>query len=730
MPYYAHSMNSDGHRHELVAHLRAVAEEASQFATPFDAATLAYYAGLWHDIGKFGAGFQTYLQQCEQAPNQRRRGPDHKGAGANLAMQHLPTASLLIQGHHGGLREQGGYKGWLQEKTANGATDEALALARQHIPDLLPTAPLEPPPYLRQRDGRTAAEMYLRFAFSALVDADFLDTERHFNPSRAGHRGGAVPVETLWRRLEASQSDLQSRPASAVNEVRNAVYQHCLDAAELPPGLFRLAVPTGGGKTRSGMSFALRHALKHGMQRVIVAVPFISITEQTASEYRNIFERAEDEAGAVLEHHSLADYDDDEVGDFHAGPNRERLAAENWDAPIVVTTTVQLFESLFGNKTSRVRKLHRLTRSVIILDEAQALPGHLLSPILDALRQLVSHFGASVVLSTATQPAFDTIPAFAALPAADIVPQPARYFEALRRVTYEWRVDQPVTWQQIAAEMNDMTQSLAVVNTRKDAIALLDTLDAADTFHLSTLLCGAHRRAVIDTVKQRLKAGGPCHLISTQVIEAGVDLDFPLVLRALAPLDSVIQAAGRCNREGRVERGRVVIFQPETGGLPLGAYRTATDVTRTLLNEGAIDDPHLPQAARLYFERLFQSTDFDRDGIQALRESFDYPGTAREFKLIQDDTESVVITRYGSDAERRMVSETLDALERGSADGRRLRRRLQPYTVSIRKREAASLRQKGLIREVVTGLGEWMGDYDAVRGIVHADLTAEAMASV
>jgi CRISPR-associated endonuclease/helicase Cas3 len=452
--------------------------------------------------------------------------------------------------------------------------------------------------------------MFLRLLFSALVDADFLDTERHFKGEVQAARASSITVKGLWPVVKAKQDALiASSDGSAVNLVRAAVYRHCLEAAEGAPGFYKLTVPTGGGKTRSGMAFALRHAQNHGLERVIVAVPFISITEQAASVYRELFGSVGDRA--VLEHHSMAEWvDEDEEGDFHSGPVWDRLAAENWDAPVIVTTTVQLFESLFSNRTSRTRKLHRLARSVIILDEAQALPSRLLTPILHALRQLVEHCGATVVLSTATQPAFDAIPVFREVEAVEIVPEPARFFEALQRVDYEWRTDGPLSVADAAALLHEQPSGLAVLNTKKDALRLLDAIDnlsrrvetwqddwvqrlaaalgEATALHLSTLLCGAHRRDVLTEIKRRLDTGLPCHVVSTQVIEAGVDLDFPFVMRALAPLDSIIQAAGRCNREGRLpQKGRVVVFEPEGGGIPHGAYRTGADVSRSLLRGGA-----------------------------------------------------------------------------------------------------------------------------------------------
>jgi CRISPR-associated endonuclease/helicase Cas3 len=485
-------------------------------------------------------------------------------------------------------------------------------LARQRLKGIEPTAMLPIPPQVDT--DRLAAEVFLRMLFSALVDADFLDTEAHFQEAGQEVRQAArIGLEELWRRLEQSQQWLMAGCSGPVAQARREIYDYCLAAAGSPPGLFRLTVPTGGGKTRSGMAFALRHALLHGMQRIIVAVPFISITEQTAEVYREIFEAGDDQTPVVLEHHSAFLLQEED--EFSPRAQWTRLAAENWDAPIIVTTTVQLFESLFGNSPSTTRKLHRLARSVIILDEAQALPPHLLTPILDVLGRLCTDYGSSVVFSTATQPAFETIQAFAGIAATEIVPQPERYFAALKRVRYEWYTERALSWDEVAALIKDEPQVLVVLNTKADALALLDALGDPAALHLSTLLCGAHRRHVIREVKRRLVAGEPCRLVSTQVIEAGVDLDFPLVLRALGPLDSVIQAAGRCNREGKLPCGRVIVFRPQDGGLPPGAYKAAAGITARIQAEGHAD-PDDPAFARRYFRLLYETIDTDREEIQ------------------------------------------------------------------------------------------------------------------
>jgi CRISPR-associated endonuclease/helicase Cas3 len=714
---YAHSLNAAGKRHDLVDHLTAVASLAARFAQDLGAEELGRYAGIWHDLGKFHPAFQEYLRSCEANPLARGHGPDHKGAGALLASRHFAGLSaLLIQGHHGGLRAPADLKTWLAEKEKDAASRYALELATAAIPDLEPVSQLALPEHVL-RDPRSA-ELFLRLVFSALVDADYLDTERHFRAEQAAERHGASrSVAELWDCLEGHQRRFSGEPSDAVSRARRDVYEACVAAAESPPGLFRLTVPTGGGKTLSGMAFALRHALRHGHQRVIVAVPFITITEQTADVYRSIFG-----ADSVLEHHSAAGRGDLQSEDFHSQEVYARLAAENWDAPVIVTTTVQLFESLFANRTSACRKLHRLARSVIILDEAQALPTHLLGPILDALRELCAHYGATVVISTATQPAFEAIPEFAAIPATEIVPAPARFFQALKRVNYEWRTDPALAWPEVADMMRGGSQALAVVNTKKDAMALLDALNDSEALHLSTLLCGAHRRQVIAEVKQRLQADEPCRLVSTQVVEAGVDIDFPLVLRAMGPLDAIIQAAGRCNREGLLPaKGRVIVFRPAEGGMPMGAYRAGVGVTGALIGAGGVD-PDDPDVSRKYFRRLFEIVDTDRERIQDLRAALDYPEVSRRFRMINDDTETVAITGYGSEDERLRVRRLLDRLRQGAPEARFIYRQLQPYLVSLRSREAEKYRRDGFIAEVAVGMGEWHGAYDPVRGLVARDL--------
>lgn len=707
----AHSKNTDGQQHDLIEHLECVANMAAEFAAKFGARDLAYWSGIWHDAGKVHPRFQEYLRECEIKPDKQRQGPDHKLAGSIIAAnQGSDILAFLIAGHHGGLPSRTELKEFLRHKTKKQSAEEAINLFGKQIATVKPHAPLKVPAYIT---SELDCEFFIRMLFSALVDADFLDTERHFNSEQAGNRLGAPSLSDLWQDFEKDQSSFKSVPATYVNAIRQEVYEACLQAADKPQGIFRLTVPTGGGKTRSGMAFALKHALRHGLDRVIVAIPYTSIIEQTADVYRKIFKTG------VLEHHSAVASQNDGPDPVSLNDIWSRLAAENWDAPVVVTTTVQLFESLFHCKTTACRKLHNIARSVIILDEVQTLPTHVLTSILDALEQLVDHYNVTVVLCTATQPALDNSPYLKGLEnVCEIVSNPARLFSELKRVSYEWsHAGEKWTWERVAEEMRKAERVLAVVNTKSEAILLLDALQDEEAFHLSTLLCGAHRRTVLHEVRQRLLSGRPCRLVSTQVVEAGVDLDFPLVLRAFGPLDRIVQAAGRCNREGGAVNGRVVVFDPEDGKLPAGAYRSATDICRNLLSRSDFDFND-PNSYQRFFQSLYQVVETDEKNIQSSRRNFDYRTVSEKFRMIQDDSVPVIVRYRGQDGSDdtpdRLISATKNQDERLP---RWLLQQLQPYLVNVRSRLMDNYHREGLVGELKPGLWEWHGKYDSKKGL-------------
>ncbi|MEW6038806.1 MAG: CRISPR-associated helicase Cas3' [Pseudomonadota bacterium] len=670
---YAHSANRAGIRHRLRDHLSSVSRLAGEFAGSEPWADEARLAGLLHDLGKYGDRFQARLRGEDQ-------GLDHWSQGGWLALtEHKAVAAALaIQGHHIGLQclSKDGCKDLnLQNLTQNHPLQ--LSLSSDSLDELKA---------LLAADGLTAAQprstvcgtdlssridrmLDIRMLFSALVDADFLDTEAHFEGNQDGKRyrppGLELQPERALPLLLADIERLQAgtRADARVAEVRSSLHRACLDAAELPKGLYTLTAPTGSGKTLAMLAFALAHAKKHGLRRVVMVIPYLSIIEQTARIYRDIFAPHFGDS-YVLEHHSLAgggperNRTDNEGNQTEDPERRRRMLAENWDAPLIVTTSVQVLESLFSNRPSACRKLHRLPRSVILFDEVQTLPASLAVPTLAALSHLAQAHDSTVVFSTATQPAFTHLHEAVKQHCAggwqprEIVPQPASLFTPLKRVTVDWGdPDQALPWQTLAERLGQHPQSLCIVNLKRHATELWTLLQETAALHLSTNLCPAHRREVLSTVRQRLEQGEPIRLIATQCIEAGVDVDFPVVYRAYAPLDAIIQAAGRCNREGkRKELGRVCVFMPEDERYPPGGgYEQAAKVTQMLLkrfgkDRMAIDEPAFITA---YYRELY---DIGRpEAARKTRELLDFvragafPEIAKEYRLIEQDTINIVV---------------------------------------------------------------------------------------
>ena len=727
--FYAHTPGRGSVWHDLVLHLEQTAIRARDNGAKFGAGEIGYFAGLWHDLGKFNPEFQEYLVRCASADRNGHPPPaksvPHAIYGSKFAREAYPPLMQVIYGHHAGLPEIETAKHRISAPDLAEPFAEIMRLANEHLEGFgqpFDSAVLLTDPPRNEREY----ELFLRMVFSTLVDADFLDTEAHFDPQKAGSRGARPHPSDLWPLLEASQGDLLAAASdTSVNRVRTEVYEACLCAASEPQGVFRLCVPTGGGKTRSGLAFALKHAVEHGLDRVIVAAPYTSIIEQTVDEYRSIFESLGEDV--VLEHHSaVARESGDGSEEAYQARVRTRLATQNWDAPLVVTTTVQLFESLFARRTSHCRKLHNIAHSIIVLDEVQTLPLRLLTPILDVLNELARRYSVTVVLCTATQPALDErtryLEGFDPAAVSDIVPrdQTSVHFRELRRVEYEIPDDR-WSWDDVARRLMDFARkgrALVVLNSRRDALAVLDAIGDGQPglFHLSTLLCGAHRRVVLDEVRRRLRTGAPCLLVSTQVVEAGVDLDFPVVFRALGPLDRIVQAAGRCNREGSMDSpGRVVVFRPIAGRVPPGEYASAVAEAELILRRDDLD-LHDPDIFREYFSRMYRVVSTDEFEIQSLRESLDYPEVADRFRLIPDDTVPVIVPYEERDP--RKETTRLRLLERIRSEGF-LRpgdqQRLQPYTVGLRGQELE--RVAWMTEEIAEGMRLWTGEYDPLRGL-------------
>ncbi|WP_437556208.1 CRISPR-associated helicase Cas3' [Acidithiobacillus sulfuriphilus] len=718
--------------HDLLEHLNSVGTLAAAFAEQFGSGW-ALLAGRWHDLGKYRPRFQRYIRLASgfeadaHIKGEAGKAP-HSTAGAVLATDRFGSAgrvlAYLIAGHHAGLAD---WFGALEVRLGNADSRDELneALAENPPAELLDVGGFKPD--LRAiPGGKSGFSLWVRMLFSALVDADFLDTERYMDPDKFAWRNQWPALSDLAHLFDAHMAKLAAAaPSTPVNALRADILRQCREKAAAAPGLFSLTVPTGGGKTLSGMAFALEHARAHGKRRVIHVIPYTSIIEQTADIFRSIF------GEAVIEHHSNAESDPEREN--HAS----RLACENWDAPIIVTTNVQFFESLFAARTSRCRKLHNIVDSVVILDEAQLLTPEFLQPILDVLNLLTRHYGVSVVLSTATQPALSTRAYFdprqnlrGLNDVREIIDDPDTLYAQLERVTVrpppDWH--QPTDWPALAAELAQRESVLAIVNTRKDAGALWQLMPEG-TLHLSALMCGAHRSQVIQDIKARLKADRPTRVISTQLVEAGVDVDFPVVYRALAGLDSIVQAAGRCNREGKLAgKGEVVVFIPPKPAPP-GLLRKGENACRSVLH-GVADHPLSRTRFAQYFERLYHACELDKKGIcddlcmagntlDGFELAVNFRTAAENFKLIEDEDSAPIIVRYlGKDGLDDSIGKWLNTL-RKDGPNRWLMRKLQRYTVNLHRIQALQLLRQGDIEEIMPGLfvqvSDWL--YDPTLGL-------------
>ena len=704
--YFAHSSDQDTREWQLLrCHLAHTAQLASDMGADPGVSAYAAVAALLHDIGKYSQAFQRRLSGASIRV-------DHSTAGAQEIVRLLAGSSqrlvgtilaYCIAGHHGGLPDYGSPVEVASDSTLRARLKRAVEDYSAYSTEI-DLAGLSLPPYLPVRpiprlSGFSVA-FFTRMVYSALVDADFLDTETFMHGDRkprGGYAGIPALAATFNRFLEAF-----GNPQEPINQQRTETLNACLARAADPPGLFSLTVPTGGGKTFASLAFALNHAIAHGLKRIVYVIPYTSIIEQNAAEFKRVLG-----LDNVLEHHSNFDWESlhrpsdpaeaDEQTDSILG--KLRLAAENWDVPIVVTTNVQLFESLYADRSSRCRKLHNLAKAVLIFDETQMLPRDYIRPCLLAVYELARNYGASAVFCTATQPIVQRF-----LPAgADVVelaPDPRALYRFYKRVQVQDAGK--LADEELAGRMNAQPQALCIVNTRRHAKGLFGGLNEDGRFHLSTLMCAAHRKAVIAKIRVRLKAGLPCRVVSTQIMEAGMDVDFPVGYRAMSGLDSIIQAAGRVNRENRRARGELFVFEPDSefvGRTPAYIAQGA-EVSRTILRRYQDRDPVCIEAIEAYYRSLYDLQDpsaFDRKAILDCFEKrgvddavFDFRTAAERFKLIENNTVAVVI-RWG---------ERADGLLEQVRAGRpvwQLSRELQLYTVNIYEHEYRALSGLGLI---------------------------------
>ena len=678
-------ISDDGLREQTVAeHLLGTAELAAGFGAAFGAEEEARMAGLLHDIGKCSDAFQARL----------RGGPrcDHSTPGPQEARRlGSVTIAFAVAGHHGGLPDGGARGAPADSSTMMGRLGRKVEAYSRVSKQITLPGKLSS---VQSMDalGETATfrtAFYTRMLFSCLVDADWLDTEAFMEGEV--ERGMNRPIPELLDHFDAFLRQKEwDRPVRELDILRRDILWQCRSLGTLEPGLFTLTVPTGGGKTGASMAFALEHAKAHGLKRIVYVIPYTSIIEQNAAVFRDML--GED---CVLEHHSGADPDVPEDADPALA--RRKRAAENWDATVVVTTAVQFFESLFAAKPSKCRKLHNLAGSVIIFDEAQMLPVPYLKPCVAAMAELAARYGCSVILCTATQPSLGPLLYQYApgLPLRELCPNWNELLPKFRRVTFHQ--EGGLSDAALAGRLNGEKQVLCIVNSRKQAQAVYALMEQEGCYHLSTLMTPVHRREKLDEIRMRLLAELPCRVISTSLIEAGVDVDFPTVYRAEAGLDSILQAAGRCNREGKrpLADSTVHIFTPEGGSPPL--FQLNIKAANTALRQAAPDDP---AAIRQYFDALYEwmGQGLDQKNIMNQWErgcegvQCPFQRIAEQFHLIEQPTITVYIPTEKS-------IPLLEKLQQGLYS-RHLFRQLGQYSVSVYPGHVKALDRGGHLERV------------------------------
>ena len=686
--FYAHSENNKGKKHELSDHLLHTAKLASSYSPQDSLQQLFFLAGLLHDIGKFQDGFQRYLfEGGKKTP--------HAGIGAYIARRNLKRLlplPFVISGHHAGLTNAEDLKTAIDDYGADEDKAEELIakfeasgfewenLAEQRLPS-----------------DRLVLECLTRFLFSALTDADWLDTEHHFNQEQteARKRENLAEGDLCVRLVEQLEERFREFPVEGrINELRAKARIESASFAERPTGFYSLQLPTGLGKTWTSVYWALLHARYNHLRRIIIVLPYINIIDQTAKVLKSVF--GDD---AVLEHHSgVADetQDDDRYDESAVGEDKDfarKLACENWDAPIIVTTSVQFFESLFSNKPFKCRKNHNIAESVVIFDEVQTLPKEYAEPIMVMLKNINSLARTSFLFCTATQPAFARRENFDGIENIQpIISSPKEYFRETKRVEYELLEDlDEVPLTRIVAELVKENDSfMVVVNTKTIARELFKAIREVNGYHafyhLSTAMCPHHRKKTIDAITEDLRNMKRIGVVSTQLVEAGVDLDFPCVYRAMAPMDSIIQAAGRCNRNGRMKTGKVVLFNLENHRMPDKTYAACADFAATLIRE----DPEILHS-HSSFERYYEEVsslfvNADRYKITDKRRRFDFKEVSESFRFIDEPTTPMVIEGYPEGAS--LLEEIIKLIDVEKVSGRKIisrdhYRRLQQFSVQV-----------------------------------------------
>ncbi|NLO63962.1 MAG: CRISPR-associated helicase Cas3' [Clostridiales bacterium] len=700
-------VDDNGKEQLLIDHLTNVAKKCADFAADFDSKDFAYLLGLLHDAGKYSDAFQRRIRGSSEQT-------DHSTAGAQILYNKLPKPIALpgaytIMGHHSGLPDCGSDGDSKDEPTLKGRLKKALEDYSGCFSDINLNDPINTSKFAAiAKSGSEpdfSFQFYIRMLYSCLVDADFLDTEEFMTGRK--RENADYDFEALRQRFSDSLKRFEDKEG-LINEKRREILRKCIESGRKEKGIFGLSVPTGGGKTMSSLAFAMEQVAAHKLKRIIYVIPYTSIIEQTASQFKNIF--GEDK---VLEHHYNYEYDYDEKMQLSPLQQRLKLASENWDFPIIVTTNVQFFESLFANKSSRCRKLHNLAQSVIVFDEVQMFNYDYLLPCLYAIRELVKNYGTSVLLCSATMPDFSKyIPD---IQIQQIIDNSDELNKVFKRVNVNKSGN--LTDDDIIDRIKDTPKILTIVNSRKTALNLYKLLGDKDAFCLTTLLTPKDRKAAIEKIRQRLAEGRDCKVISTQLIEAGVDIDFPVVYRELSGIDSIVQSAGRCNREGRLAVGEVFVY--ETGQLPKRNLhlRQGISLGQSILN--AYENIISPEAIRSFFDSAYKIKNLDTSDIMlkfikkkgSVLLDYDFKSAANVFKLIQNNQLPVII----QEEENKPLIEKLKYTQ----FPRTILRLLQPYTVSVFDYEFQKLQKDGKIDEIADGI-YLLGDgnlYDSSMGL-------------
>lgn len=717
--YYAHSENDNKDKHLLAKHLHETANLVESFACRREYKPIFKMTGLFHDLGKYQQAFQNYLE------NGGRRGSvPHASWGAGYASKFkIHEASIAIDGHHKGMPDKAAWKSDTNPYIHDDVPD-FKDVVQKFIDDVgfveSDINSQEPVSF----NNVFQREIFVRYLFSSLTDSDWLSTEEHFEPAKSAMRPvRELPIDLMIEKMEMEFS--KKSKEGEINKLRNQAREQALRKALLPSGFYSLALPTGMGKTLTSLAWALRHAKQNKLKRIIIVLPYINIIDQTAQELKRIFGEE-----WVLEHHSSYNEGKKDGGDkqedLTPDQKRKQLACENWDYPIIVTTTAQFFESLFSNKPSKCRKIHNIAESVVIFDEVQTIPKEVIVPTLQMLMDVQAVMRSSFLFCTATQPAFEKRPRFDGINSiCSLIADPGILYDKTRRVDYQLLEDlAPVDYGRLSESVVENDDStLVIFNTKKAALEFHNAMNALcnweHRYHLSTSMCPAHRKEVVKKIKADLAEKKKILVVSTQLIEAGVDFDFPVLFRAMAPLEAVIQAAGRCNREGNlIGYGKVFLFKLHDAKYPDKTYAACAGYAEELI-KADINQLYKHDVFEKYYADVVDLyVELDKFGVNNARKEFNFETVNDIYHIIKDGSEGIFIYNYND--ESRQLLHSLQYKEYLSRDDYR---NMQPYTVQVY--ENFIFRNREDIKITPQGFKVWYGNYDRVTGISVAPMEAD-----